>query len=214
MLRPRDLFVGQGFSRLRITKLLNKGFVVAECICGNTKKIRSWNLIKGKTKSCGCLSREIAIKRLVTHNKKHGLADKCPEYKSWVGMNERCRNKKHISYHCYGGRGISVCKRWKNSFENFLNDMGKKPSPKHSLDRIDVEGNYTPANCRWANIKTQNRNRRQTIYFNFRGKRKSLIDLVEEYSSVDYQNVYRRIYTWGWTLEEALTIPKRGYRGI
>lgn len=115
------------------------------CQCGNLKAVRTYDLLKGKVISCGC------AKWL------HGLS-KSPEYRSWYSMKERCLNKKHPWYKYYGGRGITICKRWM-SFENFIADMGSRP-PGHTLDRIDCNKSYYPENCRWATVAQQNSNRR------------------------------------------------------
>ena len=92
---------------------------------------------------------------------KSHLMSYTPEYQAWENMYTRCTNPKHASYKNYGGRGIKICDRWRNSFENFYEDMGKKPSNRYSLDRIDNDGDYEPGNCRWATFKTQIDNRRE-----------------------------------------------------
>jgi hypothetical protein len=136
----------------------------AICICGNKRKLNATQL--SKRISCGCF-------RTYDHLKKH-MCSKTPEYKTWQGMRQRCNNQKDVSYSNYGKRGIKVCDYWNNSFENFLNDMGKKPSPNHTLDRIDVDGNYTKANCRWADKKTQGNNRRSNIIIEYNGIKQTL----------------------------------------
>lgn len=101
---------------------------------------------------------------LVNKKVKHGLgnnANNIPEYRAWHSMKDRCSRENHKQYRHYGGRGIAVCDRWNESYENFLNDMGERPSDDHSLDRIDNNGNYTPDNCRWATKSQQNKNRRK-----------------------------------------------------
>ena len=109
------------------------------------------SLIYGSTRSCGrCAS--------ISHGESSGKHI-TTEYRSWVAMLSRCQNPQNDSWSNYGGRGITVCKRWQ-SYENFLTDMGRKPAPMHSIDRIDVDGNYEPANCRWASKKEQVANRR------------------------------------------------------
>lgn len=124
------------------------------CTCGTTKLIIGKILSAGMVKSCGCLKRETG--KLV--NRKHGLSHRSMAYSSWASARLRCRCKTHLSYPRYGGRGIKVCERWINSFENFLADMGEPPSREYSLDRIDNDGNYEPGNCRWATRKTQHAN--------------------------------------------------------
>ena len=122
-----------------------------KCDCGNEAFVSSGHLRIGHTQSCGCLQKE----RVTTHGKKN-----TSEYRSWYGMKSRCYNPNNKRYKNYGGRGIEVCDRWKDSFENFYNDMGSKPSSKHSIDRIDNDRNYEPGNCKWSTATEQNRNQR------------------------------------------------------
>lgn len=122
------------------------------CECGTEISAQAKKLICGHTLSCGCLMREKAAARF----RKHG-GSTSPEFVVWSGLIARCTNAKNPSAKNYGARGIEVCDRWKNSFENFLSDMGKRPSRLHSIDRINNNGNYAPGNCQWATKKTQAR---------------------------------------------------------
>jgi hypothetical protein len=130
------------------------------CSCGEFYTVRQSALRSGATKSCGCYNDE--IRRKEKHHLTHGLAG-TPVYHAWQTMTARCLNKKKWNYKNYGGRGIKVCDRWLR-FENFLEDMGEKPSSKHSLDRIDNNGDYCKANCRWATLDIQAQNKRRTIW--------------------------------------------------
>lgn len=126
------------------------------CDCGKPTTVLGYSLRSGETKSCGCLSREITSKRATTH----GLGTKAPEYEAWKGLSKRCANENTKCYNRYGGRGVTVCNRWRgvDGYPNFLSDMGKKPTAEHSLDRINNDGNYEPNNCRWATKAQQARN--------------------------------------------------------
>ena len=125
------------------------------CDCGAESEVQSGNLRSGKSKSCGCFN----LAQIRKRNSTHGLS-RTPEYNAWLNMNKRCYNENDPRYKWYGARGIFVCPEWRHDFAQFLRDMGPKPSPKHSIDRINNDGNYEPRNCRWATWKQQQNNRR------------------------------------------------------
>jgi hypothetical protein len=154
----KDL-VGQRFGRLVVVALADPSAAGqvrwhCKCDCGATTAVQTSNLRSGHVRSCGCLGAE--AKKYIA--KTHGMTE-TRTWRSWVAMRRRCRDKSYHQYHLYGGRGISVCERWVDSFEAFLADMGERPAGR-SLDRIDVNGNYEPSNCRWATAQEQTRNRR------------------------------------------------------
>lgn len=171
------------------------------CSCGEEVVYRGDKLRQGKLKTC----------RRNGHSWARVLADRRPpaappshlsERVSWKKMRERCSNPNRHNAHVYLGRGIRVCERW-SSFAAFLEDMGPKPTPRHTIDRIDNDKGYEPGNCRWATRKEQTRNRRDNIFVEIEGKTELLVEVCEE-RGVDLSRVYGRLKN-GWDIEAALT---------
>ena len=166
-----DAHILSGNRRLRAMQCL--------CECGTKLIARLDHLRSGATSSCGCLRREFHSRRL----RKHGCAIKgrqSSEYRIWVGMITRCTNQNCDAFPRYGGRGITVCGRWRESFENFLADIGTRPSKSHSIDRINNNKGYEPGNVQWATTKQQARNRRSNHFLTFLGKTQSIAEWAEE----------------------------------
>lgn len=161
-------------ARFRVSR---EWWCVAECECGSVGAYRYHSIAAeyGQTSSCGCRFAEEVKGYSRTHGHTAGRK-MTSEYKTYHGMIQRCAYKNHICYSNYGGRGIKVCKRWADSFENFYADMGPKPSPTHSLDRIDPDGNYELGNCRWATAGEQAANRRSTVRYTFYGKTRTVAE--------------------------------------
>ncbi len=175
---------GMRFNRLVIWSYAGKnpqGNSLWDCRCDCGRKAEAVigsNVKNGSIVSCGCYRRERTAV-MGRAQRKHGMWDS-PEYGAWQQMRRRCYNPRCHAYLDYGGRGIRMCDRWRHSFENFLADMGTRPTPKHSIDRIDNDGNYSPENCRWATRTQQLRNTRASRRLTFDGVTKTVAEWVEE----------------------------------
>jgi hypothetical protein len=180
---------------------------LCKCGCGRLTKATGKTLRNGSTTSCGCRHAEMRAQGM---SRRHGHASHkskvTGEYGTWVSMRKRCLNPAHAQYLAYGGRGITICDRW-NDFETFYADMGAKPSPKHSLDRIDNNGNYEPGNCRWATAKEQQNNKRDNLVVCAFGKKQTCSEWAREYG-LNRAALSQRLRA-GWDVERALTTPSR-----
>lgn len=135
-----------------------------------------------------------------------------PEHQTWTNMRRRCADRSKPEYKNYGGRGIKVCARWRNSYEAFLSDMGRRPSSLHSIERIDNDGNYEPKNCKWALRYDQARNRRDNIPITFMGVTKCRADWADDLG-ISRTTLRGRLDRHGWSVERALTTPVPARRG-
>lgn len=178
------------------TDTKKSSFWMCQCDCGAIVERSGNSLRSKKMPSCP--------KCKVHSSIRHGMW-KSREYVTWIAMIRRCHTKTEPSYSKYGARGIRVCDRWRERFENFYEDMGPRPSDKHSLDRINNDGNYEPNNCRWVTMKVQGNNRstNRMIYFN--GQSRSMKQWCE-HLNLPYSTIGQRILS-GWSNSDALTVP-------
>jgi hypothetical protein len=196
--RHRQDLTGRRFGKLVVLEISE----IAEtrqkwlclCECGNSSLVRGEYLRSGETRSCGCMRRSHGMR----NTKESGI---------WRSMIQRCHNPNDKAFPKYGGRGIEVCDRWRTSFVNFISDIGRRPSPDHSVDRIDNNGNYEPENCRWATRKQQSRNQRKTPIVTYMGETKPLCDWADE-CGIDRKTLYLRLKR-GWGIEKMLSTKPR-----
>lgn len=203
-----QISAGDVFTRLTVVSRAHSdkhGYIHWNCICecGAEKTVCSHELRSGKTKSCGCIR---FTPRTHGHTQTSNGKRITPEYQAWIDMRRRCSNRKHVSYDIYGGRGISVCEKW-SSFEMFYEDMGPRPDGM-SLDRIDVNGNYEPNNCRWATQTQQSRNRRNNRFVEYNGISMCLSEWAEALGFT--YHILKDRLSRGWSIDRAFNTPLRG----
>jgi len=192
---------GQRFGRLVLVRFAGraKGHTKWECVCdcGNTTSVMVSNLCSGSTRSCGCLEIESRIKHGGHRDKENGI---------WREMWQRCTNPKNICYSYYGGRGVKVCDRWKK-YENFIADVGVRPNPGMTLDRIDNNLGYQPGNVRWATRQEQSNNTRANRWLTFEGSTLTVSQWSRKVG-VKRATIFSRL-SYGWPLEEVLGFQQR-----
>ena len=197
---------GMKFGRLTVVRCLFRGGMVAEtgkkrnttweckCDCGKTTSVTSQDLLKGKSKSCGCLRAEL--------HTKHGGSD-TSEYHTWEQIVQRCTNKDSPRYKTYGGRGITVCERWLE-FENFIRDMGPRPTGQ-SIERVDNDKGYEPTNCIWAEASVQHNNTTKSVRITYNGRTQTRRQWSRELGIPD--GTIRKRLLLGWSMDKALSTP-------
>jgi hypothetical protein len=187
---------GQRFGRLSVLRNAGKNargrrLVVCACDCGEETVVEPRDLRRGHALSCGCLQKEAVAQSNKVHSTTHG-ATRTREYNCWNKMKSRCYRAADPKYKIYGGRGIKVCDAWREDFSAFLCDMRPSPSPWHSIDREDVNGDYEPGNCRWATAKEQSRNKRVHRMVECDGSTMPLSEACER-KGVPYQSALYRL---------------------
>ena len=226
---PEDV-VGKRFGRLVVVSEAarsedHKGkmsvrWVNCVCDCGCSGKYRLSRLRSGHTASCGCIFMERAVGLSSTPEclaavTKHGFSiggrPTVPEYYVWVGMRNRCNNPKNTAWKDYGGRGITVCDRWNESFSDFYTDMGSRPGSDYSIDRVDNELGYSPENCRWATHTQQSNNRRNTKLYDWNGESLSIFQIARKVNMKPYV-LMKQMKRFDMDLEKAISAPYNYHR--
>lgn len=217
--------IGDKFSKLTIKEFKTayrasgkkKSIAVCKCDCGAFTEVEVNNLKTGNSRWCKDCSSKYKSNNRKTHGHSISRKDVEPEgyrtYYTWQAIKSRCLNKDDKRFKDYGGRGITICKRWANNYQNFLSDMGLPPTSNHQIDRIDNNGNYEPSNCRWV-TQTQNaRNKRNNRLITAFGKTQTLVEWEEE-TGIAAPTIRRRIDKYGKTAEEAVSVPPKMGRGF
>lgn len=212
--------VGQTYARLTVLSrdpqntADGKSRWKCACECGNEVVVSSRGLKKGTTRSCGCLKADMLRSperkelldsiRAVSSNHQMSHTN---EYRIWQGIKKRCYYERAEGYADYGGRGIRMCDEWKDSFEAFFRDMGPRPSLRHTVERGDSNKNYEPGNCRWATWEEQANNRRNNVFYTYKGVARTLAGWCHKFN-LNYRQAYNRRRD-GWSIDEIIT-GKRG----
>lgn len=185
---------------VRFSGMKPRAMWLCRCECGKECEVATKYLTSERTVSCGCFRAEKSAERSKTHGKTN-----TPEHIIWKHIRQRCTNENDKSFDRYGGRGIRMCQRWMESFEAFLEDMGERPSPYHSIERKDNDGNYEPLNCIWATKSVQSMNTRRTMRVEYRGETHKLLELCVS------RGISNAVVRWrlkrGWTVEQAIETP-------
>jgi hypothetical protein len=192
--------IGQRFGRWVVLSRDKPRHWLCQCDCGTQKAVYGPSLKTGLSKSCGCLKREATIKRSTTHGHRYDEV-----YNTWLNIKQRCDNPNNPEYKNYGARGITVCERWRENFDNFRQDMGPRP-PRYTVERKDNSGNYEPDNCVWASQKTQGANRRNNKIIEWNGEKMTLTEAALR-SGLKRETITYRLKKIGLSVEEALTAP-------
>lgn len=211
---PRIDLTGQTFGRLTVVRNAGRNagrnrnghsLWLCRCVCGGEKAVRVSALRHGQTSSCGCLESEARRTNRLTHGHARRGDAKAPEYRVWTGMITRCHNERSTAFDRYGGRGITVCARWRESFAAFLADMGRKPSPAHTIDRIDNARGYEPGNCRWATVREQALNRRSNRLVTIGAETLPVGAWLDRYGVS--RDLFDGRVRAGWSAADAITRP-------
>ena len=200
--------VGLTFGRLKVKHFSHvdskrRACWICECECGGLKTASTWHLRRARVQSCGCLHSEAA--------RKQGLANRTvpiecqSEYTTWLNIKARCLNPKSHNYKDYGGRGVSVCSNWKNDFARFLQDVGKKPTPDHQLDRINNDRNYEPGNVRWATKIENANNKRNSRFLTYNDETLTIAQWARKVGIKVY-TIHTRLNA-AWSVNRVLTTP-------
>ncbi len=204
MAEPQDL-TGQTFHSLRVVGLSSKRSGNSRCwrcicVCGAETAVPGYDLKSGNSKSCGCLRSRL----LADRKRTHGMSGS-PEYNAWANMIARCYNPKTVTYPHYGGRGITICQPWRESFAAFLADMGKRPGPGYSIERKKNGEGYNPQNCCWATRVTQANNSRKNRFITHDNRTLTVAQWSAE-TGISYAVLYQR-FRHGWPAVEIITTP-------
>jgi hypothetical protein len=180
------------------------------CECQAERPVLRQSLLSGASESCGCLRLERFAEAITSHGHTSG-GKASPEYKAWCHLKERCLNPTHAHYHNYGGRGITVCDEWRDSFEVFHRDMGPRPTARHTIERKDNDAGYCKANCVWATRQEQAENRRSNNYLEHDGRRRTITEW-SRVVGIPEPTISLRLKR-GWSVADALTRPPVDTRG-
>lgn len=207
-----EKWIGQKFGKLTVLKMVRvdrgkygKLMWETKCDCGNTHIAAPTDIVRGKTKSCGCFHDERCKERATKF--QHSVYDNKRLYSIYNGIKKRCFNKNEPRYKDYGARGITMCGEWRYNFDAFAEwALSHGYTDEMTIERVDVNGNYCPENCKWITLKEQCNNKRQTIWVDYKGEHIQLMKLCER-KGISYDMVHNRIRDSGWDVERAIDTP-------